>query len=50
MGTGRALVAFTVLLAVAFPFVATLRPSSLPWSESLSLNSAEQRLIDAHAE
>ena len=49
MRTGRALVAFTVLLAVAFPFITTFRPSSLPWSEGFSLNSAQERLIDAYS-
>jgi hypothetical protein len=49
MRTRRALVAFTVLLAVAFPFVATFRPSSLPWSEGFSLSSTQQRLIDAYS-
>jgi hypothetical protein len=49
MRTGRALVAFTVLLAVALALVATFRPSTLPWSEGFSLGSGQQRLIDAYA-
>lgn len=46
---GRGLVAFTVLFAVAVAFVAALRPTSLPWNEDFSINSGQQRLIQAYA-
>jgi O-antigen ligase len=46
---GRAVVAFTVLFGLAIVFVAAFRPTSLPWNEEFSVNSGQQRLIEAYA-